>query len=835
MSLPPLPLPLRALARTPLVTAAAVISLSLGIGANAAIYSLFDQTLLRALPVGEPGRLVNLSAPGPKPGSQSCNQAGDCDAVFSYGMFRDLERVQTVFTGIAGHRLFGANLAYRGQTLSGDGMLVSGSYFPVLGIQPSLGRLLGPGDDRVIGESHVVVLSDAYWRTRFNLDPGVLNQALIVNGQPLTIVGVAPRGFQGTTLGATPQVFVPITLREQMEPFFTEPEFDKRRSYWVYLFARLKPGVSTAQARAAVNVPYRAIINEVEVPLQKGMSDQTMRRFRARQVGVEADPRGQSSIHREARTPMGLLLGLTGLVVVMACANIANLLLARGAARSAEMGVRLSIGASRGRLVRQLLAESCVLAFAGGALGLVVAHWTLDLIASLMPNFAATALNFEIDGRVLLVATLLAGGTGLLFGLFPALHATRPDVITALKSQSGQPGGARAASLFRTALATLQVCLSLLLLVSAGLFVRSLFNVSRADLGLKIDHVVTFGVAPMLNGYTPQQSRQMFERLEDELAATPGVTGVTAAMVPLLAGNNWGDSLGVEGFDAGPDTDTTASYNEIAPAYFGTLGVPLIAGRDFSRADAAGSPKVAIVNEAFARKFRLGRNAVGRHLDPGGGKKLEVEIVGLVADAKYSDVKDAVPPQFFQPYRQDDRLGFLTFYVRTGQDPDQLLGVIPKVVARLDPNLPVDSLRSMSQQVRENVFLDRFITVLSAAFACLATLLAAIGLYGVLAYAVAQRTREIGLRMALGATPGSVRRMVLAQTGLMTAIGGSAGLVLAGLVGRYAQSLLYELKGYDPAVFLGATVTLVLIAFAAGFVPAQRASRIDPMRALRYE
>jgi predicted permease len=306
-------------------------------------------------------------------------------------------------------------------------------------------------------------------------------------------------------------------------------------------------------------------------------------------------------------------------------------------------------------------------------------------------------------------------------------------------------------------------------------------------------------------------------------------------MVPLLAGSNWGSSVGVEGFEAGPDTDTDARYNEIGPGYFATLGVPLVSGREFTRADAGRTSLVAVVNEAFAKKFKLGRNAVGRRMDQGGGKKLDIEIVGLVANAKYSDVKDEVPPQFFRPYRQDDELGFITFYVRSALEPDQLMGAVPKVVARLDPNLPVDHIRSMPQQVRENVFLDRFITVLSASFAGLATLLAAIGLYGVLAYTVAQRTREIGLRMALGATPAGVRRMVLSQTGLMAVVGGAVGLGLAALAGHYAQSLLYELTAYDPAVFAGSAVALGLIALVAGLVPALRASRIDPMRALRYE
>jgi predicted permease len=826
-------LAIRSLLGTPLVTSVAVVSLALGVGANAAIFSLFEQMLLRPLPVYQPDTLVNLGAPGPKPGSQSCNQAGDCDGVFSYPMFRDLERVQTVFTGVAAHRVFGANLAYRGQTLSSRGVLVSGSYFPVLGVQPALGRLLNPGDDRTVGESRVVVLSHEYWRNRFDASASVLNQPLIVNGQPLTIVGVAPEGFDGTTLAAKPQVFVPITLRESMEAGFKG--FDNRRSYWAYLFARLKPGVSIEQARTAINVPYRGFVNDVEAPLQKGMSDQTMKRFRARQVTVDAGARGQSSLHKEAAAPLTLLFAVTALVLVIACANIANLLLARGVGRSSEMAVRLSLGASRRQLIGQLLAESCLLALVGGVAGLPVARWTLDLIAALLPAEAAATLRFSIDGTVVLFAAALALATGLLFGLFPALHSTKPDLVGVLKGQAGQPGGARAAARFRTALATAQIALSMALLVSAGLFVRSLVNVSRVDLGLKADNVVTFGISPELNGYTSQRTLQLLERLEDELGAIPGVHGVTGALVPLLAGDNWASSVRVEGYEAGPDTDTTARYNEIAPGYFRTLSIPLVAGRDFTRADAAASPKVAIVNRAFATKFNLGRDVVGRHIGTGEGKALDIEIVGLAGDAKYSDVKERVPPQFFRPYRQDDGIGSLSFYLRTALKPEQILGTVPKVVARLDPNLPVENLRTLTQQVRESVFMDRLITVLSAAFACLATLLAAVGLYGVLAYTFAQRTREIGLRMALGASPGRVRRMVLSQTGMMTLVGGVVGLVLAVYLGRLAQSLLYEVTGHDPAVLVGAVLLLALIALVAGFIPADRASRIDPNRALRYE
>jgi predicted permease len=829
-----LPHAIRALLHTPLVTTVAVLSLALGIGANAAIFSLFDQMLLRPLPVSDPGRLVNLSAPGTKPGSTSCGQAGDCDDVFSCPMFRDLERAQTVFTGIAAHRPFGANLAFRGQTLNGQGLLISGSYFPVLGLQPALGRLFSRGDDATPGEPHIVILSYDYWRRRFDSRPDVIDQPLIVNGQALTIVGVAPRGFESTTLGVRPQVFVPLTMRDVMESY-SKGSLVNRRNYWAYLFARLKPGIGVDRALAAMNVSYSAILNDVEAPLQKEMSQQTMKQFRARKLTGVVDARGQSRMHDEARTPLILLFSVTGLVLVIACANIANLLLARAAGRSAEMAVRLAIGASRWRLVRQLLTEAGLLALLGGALGILVARWTLDLILAIVPDRMAHVMTFTLDLRVTLFAAAVALATGLLFGLFPALHSTRPSLVTALKAQAGQPGGGRSAARFRTVLVTAQVGLSMMLLVCAGLFVKSLLNVSRVDLGLHTENVVTFGVSPQLNGYTGTRSLDLFDRLEDELAAVPGVTGVTAALVGPLSGDNWNNSLEVEGFPSGPDTDTDAAFNKVGPGFFRTFGVPILAGREFTKADAANGRLVTIVNETFTKKFKLGREAIGKHIQMGPRGAPQIEIVGVVADSKYSDVKDVPPPQFFVPYRQGETLGFLNFYVKTTLPPERLLATIPKVVARLDPNLPVESPRTMEEQVSENLFVDRLLTVFSASFALLATLLAAIGLYGVLAYTVAQRTREIGLRMALGAAPDRVRRMILSQTAVMTVIGGVAGLALAALAGRYAQSLLYQLKGYDPVVFTSAAVVLGCVALAAGFVPAVRASRVDPMTALRDE
>jgi putative ABC transport system permease protein len=835
--MPNLKFALRTLFKTPFVTLVAIVSLALGIGANAAIFSIFNRLLLQSLPVEHTEHLVNLSAPGPKPGSTSCNTAGNCEQVFSFPMFRDLEKAQTVFTGIAAHCSFGANLSFAKQTINGQGMLVSGSYFPVLGVRPTLGRMLGQGDDPAVGESHVVVLSHAYWQRQFGADPSVLNQSMIVNGQSMTIVGVAARGFEGTTIGVRPLVYVPITMREALRPGWKG--LDNRRNYWAYLFARLTPGISQEQANAALNTQYHAIINDVEAPLQKGMSEQTLARFKSKPIVLQAGGHGQSSVRREAKAPMNLLLGVTGFVLLIACANIANLLLARSAARASEMAVRLSIGASRGQLIGQLMSESCLLAVFGGVASLLVARWTLDLIVSLVPRQAAETIGTTLDPSILAFTAALTLGTGLLFGLFPALHSTRPDLVSSLKGQAGQPSGARSAARFRTSLATVQIALSMALLVAAGLFTKSLFNISRVDLGLQVDNVVTFGISPSLNGYTETRTANLFTRLEDELAAVPGVIGVTDSLVELLGGSNWGNSVSVEGFEVGPDTDTDSRYNEIGPDYFRTFGIPLIAGREFTRADAKGAPKVAIVNEAFAKKFNLGRDVLGKHIGNRGGNNtaLDTEIVGLAQNAKYSEVKDAIPPLFFRPYRQGDtpQIGGISFYVKTAADPNALLAMIPKVLARLDPDLPVQDLRTMPQQVRENVFLDRFISVLSTAFACLATLLAAVGLYGVLAYTVSQRTREIGLRMALGAAPGRVRGMVLRQVGLMTIVGGVVGLAAAVALARLAQSLLFQMQGYDPFVLIASAVALTLVALGAGFIPAHRASQVDPMRALRYE
>jgi predicted permease len=826
----------RTLAKTPFVTAVAILSLALGIGANTAIFSLFDQMLLRALPVEAPDRLVNVSAPGPNPGSQSCNQSGSCQELWSYPMFRDLEREQGSFDGIAGHVIFGANFALSGQTTSGEGLLVSGSYFPVLGVKPVLGRLFSTTDDERIGEHPIAVLGYDYWENQLGADQSVLNKTIIVNGYPLTVVGVVDGSFKGTTLGSKPDVFVPITMRTEMNPWFDA--FENRRSYWLYAFARLRDGASVEQATAEINGIYTPILQEVELPLQEGLTEQRLELFKNKKVVLEAGAQGQSSIHDEARTPLNLLLGITAVVLLIACANIANLLLARGANRAQEMAIRGSLGASRRQMLTQLLVESVLLAGLGGLASLFVARWTLQGITRGLPPEATASIELSLSTQMIGFAAALSLGTGVLFGMYPAIHSTRPDLSAMLKVSLGQPASARAAQRFRSVLVTAQIALSMALLVSAGLFIKSLNNVSRVDLGLNAENVLMFSVSPQLNGYESERTAELFMRIEEDLSAIPGVTAVSADRVGLLSGSSWGNSVSVEGFAWEPGVDAGSRYNQVGPGYFSTLGMPLVAGREFEEMDGDGAPEVAIVNEAFTRKFNLdGAQAVGKFMTNGGQNEsdLDIQIVGVIKDAAYSSVKDAVPPVFYLPYRQDRSIGSLTFYVRTGLEPDAVIGQINPLVSALDSDLPVDGLRTLEEQINENVFLDRFISMMSAAFAVLATILAAVGLYGVLAYTVAQRTREIGLRMALGAGQDTVRAMILKQVGRMLVVGGIIGLVAAIALGQAAQSLLFGMEGFDATVVGLVVVVIGLVGFGAGFIPAVRASRVDPMNALRYE
>jgi predicted permease len=707
----------------------------------------------------------------------------------------------------------------------------------VLGLNPSLGRLIGPVDAAKSGDGRVVVLSHEYWRGVLGVDAGVIGKTIIVNGQPLEVIGVTPPTFRGTTLCFIPGLFVPITMYGSNQP--GGGTLEDWKSYWVYLFARLKAGMSTERAASVLAPTYRAILEEVEVPLQLGMSDKTMSEFRSKPLVLVPGVRGQSSFRAVVTAPLAMLFGVTLLVLLIACANISNLLLARGAARASEMTVRLGRGATRRQLLGQLLTESAALAAAGVILGLVVAVFTLRYLGTVIPERMTATFLPTLDLRVIGFAVVTGTMTAMLFGLFPAFHATRPDLIATIREQGGQASGGRAAARWRTALATGQVGLAMALLASAGLFAKSLANISRVDLGIDIQQVISFRIAPELNGYTAARFQQLFQRVVEAVVAIPGVTGVSAGMVPLLGGSSWGNDVAVEGFPKGPDIDNNSAVNVVGPGYFATLGMPMLAGREFTSSDVLGAPRVAVVNQAFARKFKLGANPVGRRMDrldgTPAGDSLDIEIVGLVQDAKYDAVKDAAPPLFAIPYAQDTNVRALTFYARTAGDPGTLAPVVGKTVQDLDGTLPVEELRTMPEQMRENVFLDRLVSLFAVAFAALATLLAAIGLYGVLAFTVVQRTREFGVRMALGASPSRMLRTVLQQVGMMTLVGGVLGLFAALGIGRAAESLLFQLRGDDPTVMLVSAAVLSIVAFCAGLIPAFRASRLQPVRALRHD
>jgi predicted permease len=832
---------LRGIARRPAFAAVVVLTLAFGVGVNTAIFSLFQQVLLRPLPVPAPERLVNLTAPGPAGDvRRSCGREGSCQSIFSYPMFRDLARAQTPFVGVAAHRLDDMTVGLPGAATSSTGMLVSGDYFRVLGVEPALGRLLGPADDQD-GAAQSVVLSHSYWRNDLGGDPAVLGRTLLVDGQPLTIVGVAPEDFRRVTPGLHPAVFVPIAFRVHTHDYAAAPGLDDRLSLWVYLFARLAPGVSVEQAEAALNPLYSGIVNDVEAPLQTGLDAAALAAFRAKRLVLEPGAHGQSRVPDGARPTLTALLAVAAVVLVLCCANVANVMLARGSDRIGEMAVRTSLGASGPRLVALLLTEALLLALAAAALGWPLALAALSGFAAWLPGLRGAAFDIRLDYAAAAFALGAAALCALAFSLAPMRKVWRIEPSRVLQAYGARQTGGKAAARFRAGLATTQIALSMALLVLAALFARSLVNIGRVDLGIEIDSLATLSIAPEIAGYSPERAAPLYERLEQALAAVPGVTAVASSTVPLLGQQGWGGGVTVEGADPEPQSEVRRGgvlFNNVGAGFFANVGMSLIAGRGFTEADGRAAPKVAVVNERLAELYGLGPEALGKRLKIGASPEapFDTEIVGIVRDAKYQDAKQAIEPQVFFPWRQlGVPLGRMTYYARSLLPADQLLGTLAKVVADVDPALPVLDLRTMRQQVREGVAEDRSIAALASGFAVLATLLAAVGLYGVLSYTIAQRTRELGLRLALGARPAALRAMVLRQVAAMAAVGCAVGVGAALLLGHTMRALLFNVGPVDPGALAAAAVVLVAVVLTAGYLPARRASRIDPTVALRCE
>jgi predicted permease len=813
-----------------------IAMLALGIGGTTAIFALFYKVQLEPLPVREPQRLVNLRAPGEQPGYRRPSAAFDrADASFSYPLFRDLEQESDAFEGLAAHYEFLAQLTHELYTDGGRGVLVSGRYFDVLGLRPAIGRLIGPNDAPRVGEGDVVVLSHEYWQSRFGGDLSVLGGTLIVNNRALTIVGVTPEGFSGTTTGWRPEIFVPLTLRWVMQPEMPRNAED-RRAHWLYLFARLRPGVDVLQAGESVNRRYAAILADVEAPMLTGVSESERAQFASRRIVLEPGARGQNPLSAAAGGPTTLLLVAMLLVLLIVCINVANLLLARGAARSAEIAIRRAVGASRGRVAVQLLFESALLAAIGGLLAVPVAFASMGLIkTTLIPRAAAEQIELTISAPAIAFAFLATAVTALLFGLSPALRVSNTDPGRFIKTQAVAPAARRL--LGRGGFVPMQIVFAVVLLVLAGLFTRSLINVARIDLGMDVDPVVVFSVSPLIAGYDGARVDALYDAITERLRAEPGVRAVSAAAIPLFSNLVLPATIAAGGADSIAEGPFTQGNPMAGPGLFETLSIPLVAGRDFSAADSRETPAVAIVNEAFVRAHGLGAAAVGsfvRVLGP--FVNSTIEVVGVVRDARYSTVKGTVLPQLFTPRVPGDiSFGTRFFYVRADGAPDGFLARIPRVMAEIDPSLPVTNLALLGQYGRDSVFGDRLLASLATAFAALATLLTAIGLYGVLSYNITRRQRELGLRIALGAEPGRLLTSVLRQVATMTLVGVAIGLASAVALGALAGRMLYGLSGVDPLVLTGAVVIISLVVLAASYAPARRAARVEPMQALRYE
>jgi putative ABC transport system permease protein len=822
----------RQMRKAPAFTIVAILTLALGIGANTAVFTLLDQALLRSLPVSHPEQIVRLHWTGQAPGHFS-SYGGDDNNYFSYPMYRDLRDTNQVLQAIIANDQQNVAISWNNKPDMAGCELVSGNYFEALGVRPAIGRLFVPSDEAP-NANLVVVLSFNYWKVHFGSDPTVINRTLPVNTQPFTIIGVTPPGFHSIVAGSVEDLFVPVTAKAIITPRWQDLE--DRRSQWLTLSARLKPGISRQQAEAAMAPLWNSLRAEEFKTFEH--KDRWRKRFLDdSHLQLLDGARGFSPLRDQISVPLMVLMGMVVLLVLMACVNVSSLLLVRAAGRAREISVRYALGAGRWQVVRQLLIEGVLLGLCGGLLGLALAPTATQVLIRRLLSSTDSELPFNAtpDLRILLFAFTLAFLVSIAFSLVPALHFIKPDLVSSLKQQSLTASGARLR--FRRILVGIQIGLSLLLLIGAGLFVRTLRNLQSVDLGFTPGHLVSFNVNPRLAGYQPDQVTALDRRILDQLSVLPGVRSAAATDDPDLSGEDDNGNVRIVGYNEHENEDMQAEQPWVTPQYFDTMQVPLLAGRLFTEDDSVGKENVAIVNASFAQHyFGSPQAAMGRVVNFGNVKDpINTTIVGVVGDTKHSGVRDPIRRTVYRALYQSTQPNFTTFLLRTWQTPAAIEGSIRASMQQLDPKLALGKLRTMDDLIADNLSSERLVALLSISFGVLAILLTAIGLYGVLAYSTAQRTREIGVRMALGSDRRSVVRLVLGDVLWLAGISIAITLPLSFLFSHMLRSQLFGVSAYDPITVVAGTILVALVALLAASLPARRAASIEPMKALRTE
>jgi predicted permease len=819
-------------------TLTVVLTLALGIGANAAVFTLFDQVLLRMLPVQQPRQLVRFNWTGGFSGGATVF-GGEMGDYFSYPMYKDPRDKNQVFSGVVAVDKTNVGVSWNNQAEDEDAELVTGNYFQVLGLQPVIGRLLTPQDDTAKGANPQVVLSYAYWKSRFAASPAVIGQTVRINGHPFTIVGVAPEVFQTAIGGYKPGLFLPISMSEVAMPSTVRRDsFNNRRFIWLTLIARLKPGITITQAEAGL-APLWHSLRAQELTLYTNRTERFTKNFLDKtHLSVKDDSRGFSPGRMDLKTPLILLMSMAGLLVAMCAINVATLLLLRSAARAREMSMRYALGASRSRIVSQLFVEGGILGLAGTLAGLAFAPLVANVLVRLMTQADPGSEPYSaiIDSRVLLFTLGISLLVSLLFSLAPVLHFIRPNLVEALRQSAGT--ASKTSQRFRKVAVGVQIALSVLLLGAAGLFVHTLDNLRHQPVGFDITRLATFSLDPTNSGYGEDRTPQIIATAVDSLNRIPGVTSAAATTDPELTGDNNMHSFTIEGHTFSEDEDHGFESPDITPGYFATLRQPVLVGREFTSADAKGAAKVAVVNLAFAKRFfGTPQNTVG-HLvvdDSHPGAKPDTAIVGVVGNTRHTDLRTELGPAVYRPYAQKEHPVGVQFYVQTTQSPETAEASIRKEIHDLDPTLVVSGLRTMEAQTELASFGERALAILAVGFSILALILAAVGLYGVLAYSTEQRTREIGVRLALGAPRASIVVTVLREMALIAAIATIVALPSIGLLARYFRSQLYGVAVYDPITLVASTALIILTVLLAAALPARRAAGVQPMQALRTE